>query len=202
MAGRPKKRAGIRQEKPLNIDGFKSFGGNVDEITTLVTSQHYRRVRKLSKEQLLEACHIIANGVSLRKTASFLGVAPSCLRRSLLEANDAEVRKRYTHAQELKIEAMVDECMDIADEATDPGIARVRIDTRKWLASKILPKKYGDRKPIDEQQGKVTVNVAMSPVRKELLQQQDDEQQVIEVKAENQDPLTLGERKYDYEEES
>lgn len=36
--------------------------------------------------------------------------------------------------------------LDIADDKEgDPQRDRLRIDTRKWLASKLKPKKYGDK---------------------------------------------------------
>jgi hypothetical protein len=55
------------------------------------------------------------------------------------------------------IDAMVDETMRLADEppSTNPitgaidsaSVAkqRLQVDTRKWLLSKLAPKKYGDR---------------------------------------------------------
>lgn len=36
--------------------------------------------------------------------------------------------------------------LDIADNGEgDPKRDRLRVDTRKWLASKLKPKKYGDK---------------------------------------------------------
>ena len=43
---------------------------------------------------------------------------------------------------------MADEILEIADgvKADDPiRVAQMRIDVRKWLVSKLAPKKYGDR---------------------------------------------------------
>jgi len=41
---------------------------------------------------------------------------------------------------------MADEVMEIADDKSgDPARDRLRLDTRKWLLSKALPKIYGDR---------------------------------------------------------
>lgn len=77
-----------------------------------------------------------------------------------------EFKDQYAKAKEEAVEALVNECFDIADEnALDytedkegnlrPNIdhiqrARLRIDTRKWYVSKILPKKYGDRQIVDQ----------------------------------------------------
>lgn len=72
---------------------------------------------------------------------------------------------QYARAKEESADALADEILDIADNATndwmkrnhgedDPGWvangeniqrSRVRIDTRKWIASKLKPKKYGEK---------------------------------------------------------
>jgi len=40
-----------------------------------------------------------------------------------------------------------DEIVELADSATprDAHVIRLRVDSRKWVASKLLPKVYGDR---------------------------------------------------------
>jgi hypothetical protein len=39
------------------------------------------------------------------------------------------------------------ECLEIADKATpeNVSVARLQVDTRKWAAARLAPKKYGDR---------------------------------------------------------
>lgn len=55
----------------------------------------------------------------------------------------------YARAREIGYHKLADETLDIADaEETDPGQVardRLRVDTRKWLLSKALPKVYGDK---------------------------------------------------------
>lgn len=77
---------------------------------------------------------------------------------------DDEFRKQYARAKEESADALVEEMLDISDEASNdwmevhdpdnPGYrlngeainrSRLRVDTRKWVASKLKPKKYGDR---------------------------------------------------------
>ena len=73
--------------------------------------------------------------------------------------SDEEIRNQYAHAKEIDAERLVDEILEIADGAerdyivTEKGVifqpehvqrARLMVDTRKWIASKRLPKKYGD----------------------------------------------------------
>lgn len=76
-------------------------------------------------------------------------------------AQREEFAKQYARAREAQADAMADEILEIADdgrndtyidgngdERTDPeviGRSRLRVDARKWLASKMAPKKYGDK---------------------------------------------------------
>lgn len=43
------------------------------------------------------------------------------------------------------IDSHVNELLGIADTEPDPQRARVQIDTRKWIMSKLMPKKFGDK---------------------------------------------------------
>lgn len=68
---------------------------------------------------------------------------------------------QYTRAKQCQIETLVDDIIEIADDATNDyieneegkmvansehiGRSRLRIDTRKWLAGKLMPKLYADR---------------------------------------------------------
>tara|TARA_B100000809_G_scaffold255127_1_gene293242 strand:- start:237 stop:629 length:393 start_codon:yes stop_codon:yes gene_type:complete len=58
---------------------------------------------------------------------------------------------RYARAKSHQSEREADIILDIADNATnqDYQVARLRVDARKWIASKLLPNKYGERTQID-----------------------------------------------------
>ena len=80
-----------------------------------------------------------------------------------------EFRLQYAHAKTCQIETLIDEILDIADDTSNDTIikidsegnekvicnsewinrSRLRIDSRKWLASKLAPKIYGDRAYIE-----------------------------------------------------
>lgn len=76
-------------------------------------------------------------------------------------SENEQFRAHYTHAKEVQAEIMAEEIMEIADAAEDDVSAvgsvnhehiqrsRLRVDTRKWVMSKLLPKKYGDRQHIE-----------------------------------------------------
>lgn len=54
---------------------------------------------------------------------------------------------QYARAREEQAETLADEIVEIADgnKDSDPQRDRLRVDARKWVASKLKPKKYGDK---------------------------------------------------------
>ena len=66
---------------------------------------------------------------------------------------DAIFADRYSRARENGADTLADDCIAIADEVKDAGqmdsarvnAARLRVDARKWVASKLKPKTYADR---------------------------------------------------------
>jgi hypothetical protein len=80
-------------------------------------------------------------------------------------ANYPEFRDQYAQAKQCQVELLVDEILEIADDSSHDMIeneqgfricngefiarSRLKIDTRKWLASKLVPKMYGASKNID-----------------------------------------------------
>ena len=51
----------------------------------------------------------------------------------------------YAHARDVQQEFYAAQVISIADTEKDPAIARNRMDARKWYASKVAPKKWGDK---------------------------------------------------------
>ena len=69
---------------------------------------------------------------------------------------DTSLADNYAHAREDLIERMASEVMELADsEVPETGDGKkdwqaiqkhkLQVDTRKWLLSKLAPKKYGDK---------------------------------------------------------
>jgi hypothetical protein len=66
---------------------------------------------------------------------------------------DATFAERYARARENGADTLAEETIAIADEVQDAGqfdsarvnAARLRVDARKWVASKLKPKTYADR---------------------------------------------------------
>lgn len=99
-----------------------------------------------------EICTRLANGESLRAICSsdrddWMPHIGTVLR---WVGQHEEFREQYARAREIQAETMADEIIGIADDADiDAGAgvakARLQVDARKWVASKLLPKKYGDK---------------------------------------------------------
>lgn len=56
-----------------------------------------------------------------------------------------DFRNNYVRAREDQADTYADEITYIADTAEDAQKARLQVDARKWVASKLKPKKYGDK---------------------------------------------------------
>lgn len=118
-----------------------------------------------------EICDQITDGKSLR---SILGAndgypASSTIYKWL--SQNQTFAEQYTRAREAQADTLFDETLDIADDSNDDWIerkhfagadespqlngeavarAKLRIDTRKWIAGKLRPKKYGEKLELDQ----------------------------------------------------
>jgi len=114
---------------------------------------------KFSQELFDEICEKIANGESLRKICKD-DKMPNLTSVWKWLNNKEELSKQYARAREEQAETFVDEILDIADNTKDDTFidedgkliinqeviarSRLRVDARKWVASKLKPKKFGD----------------------------------------------------------
>lgn len=94
------------------------------------------------------------DGLSAFKACQAAGVPQSTFNR-WVDA-DAKLAEDYAHAREDLIERMANEVLELADsEVPETGDGKrdwqaiqqrkLQVDSRKWLLSKLAPKKYGDR---------------------------------------------------------
>lgn len=97
-----------------------------------------------SEEIADHICEQIAQGNALHILCSCDGMPAERTVYQWLEKNP-EFAQKYARARERQQDRSVDEIVEIADKCIDPNKARVQIDARKWRASKLAPKKYGDK---------------------------------------------------------
>jgi len=66
-------------------------------------------------------------------------------------AQDAALVEQYARARETQADYYFDEIREISDraDADNVQVARLQVDTRKWMAGKLRPKKYGDKTVLD-----------------------------------------------------
>lgn len=102
-------------------------------------------------------CERLANAESLRKICLSDDMPCQTTVFKWL-AQQPEFAKQYALAREAQADAIFDECLDIADDGSNDYMgedekyngdavqrSRLRIDTRKWMAGKLRPTKYGEK---------------------------------------------------------
>lgn len=120
-----------------------------------------------NREPLIaEICLRLAEGESLRSICSDKHM-PSIGTFLGWVAESSALSEQYARAKAIGLDVMADEMLRIADtpvvgqksvskatgiEITEGDMVehrRLQVDTRKWLLSKLAPKKYGDRQAIE-----------------------------------------------------
>jgi len=116
-----------------------------------------------SEELVAVICERIANGESLKAICEDDEMpSQSTVFKWLSEKPD--FTEKYAHARDAQADALFDDILSIADDGRNDWMQRnfgeetrwvengeairrsqLRIDARKWMASKLKPKKYGDR---------------------------------------------------------
>ena len=114
-------------------------------------------------------CSRLAIGESLRTICSEDGLPDKSTVFRWLAAHP-EFRDQYASARATQADALFDEILDIADDGSNDWMQRknadgenigwtengealrrsaLRVDARKWIVSKLLPKKYGDKQQVE-----------------------------------------------------
>ncbi len=93
------------------------------------------------------------DGVSLRSACEAEECSPSTF--LLWVSKDKDLAEQYAHARACLLDAQAEELEEIGERAASAESAvevaglRLQSDNRKWLLSKLAPKKYGDRLELD-----------------------------------------------------
>lgn len=126
------------------------------------------RPTSMTEAVVQRLCAMIAEGYTVKQACAEVGMpAPSTIYLAL--ANNPAFSERYARAREAQLARWEDELLEIADDGSNDWTeregqdgskvavvdhehitrSRLRADTRKWLMSKRMPQKYGDRIEID-----------------------------------------------------
>ena len=109
-------------------------------------------------------CERLADGESLRSICDGAGMPTERAVRFWATDPNHPFAPHYARAREAGYHKLADELLEIADDATNDYMmrkrgdeevevvdhdhiarSRLRVDTRKWMLSKVLPKVYGDK---------------------------------------------------------
>lgn len=126
------------------------------------------RPSTFNQEMADDICDRLADGKSLRSIclADDMPVQSTVFKWLSQQPAFAE---QYARARETQADTLFDEIQDIADDGSNDYItkknadgseyeavnsehiqrSRLRVDARKWMASKLQPKKYGDKQEIE-----------------------------------------------------
>src|SRR3990167_2857553 len=130
-----------------------------------IMSKSKGRPSKFNAGTALAICEHLAAGMTLREVCRQVGMpAESTVRAWAIDDREG-FSAQYAQAREIGYHVMADELLEIADDGTNDWMerqnkdgstftvlngehvqrSRLRVDTRKWLLSKALPKIYGDK---------------------------------------------------------
>lgn len=117
-------------------------------VTT--TAKPMGRPTTYRKELVDEICGLLSEGVSMRTICRDPNMpAMSTIFKWL--GQHPYFSEQYARAKEESADAIAEDIQELADAVlaghVDPNAARVALDAKKWSASKLKPKKYGDFKP-------------------------------------------------------
>ncbi len=87
----------------------------------------------------------MANGKSLRSICAEDGLAESTIRNQITA--DADLAAHYARARDAQADHYAEKIVDVGSAATNESYQkdRLHIDALKWAASKMAPKKYGEK---------------------------------------------------------
>lgn len=147
---------------------MKSFTKNSNKKIMAYSSEE--------KNKIFETiCDEIQRGRSLRSIIKDKGM-PDLSTFYVWLKEDEEKSKHYAYSTEVRADMIFEDILKIADEnANDTYIdedgkekvnkdvvnrARLRIDARKWMLSKMIPKKYGDSSKLTLEGGEKPIQIS------------------------------------------
>jgi hypothetical protein len=117
-----------------------------------------KKPRGTPPDEKARICDAVLDGMRSGSSCYQACKAANVVHSTFLSWVDADplLSDKYARARGALIEKMANDLMEIADApvgstesgATDSGAVqkqRLQVDTRKWLLSKLAPKKYGDK---------------------------------------------------------
>lgn len=114
-----------------------------------------------SKDKAKDICQMIESGMTLNTICELDDMPHISTIYDWIDSNP-EFGESYARARQRQADTLASMVLTEAFNAHDAQIGRLRIDALKWTASKIAPKKYGDKVEIEQtgqQNFKISFNV-------------------------------------------
>jgi hypothetical protein len=135
---------------------------------------------------ILEA---IANGAALSTAIKCASPSPSYAWAKGQLRNNPELKLAYQQAVEDRADRLAEELMELADTPMPEGLdgpgrsawvaqMRLRVDVRKWAASKLKPKTYGERLDLSVTQEPISIIGALEAAQRRVF----DDKRTIDAK--------------------
>lgn len=135
---------------------------------------------------ILEA---IANGAALSTAIKHASPSPSYAWAKLQLRTDPALKVAYQQAVEDRADRLAEELMELADTPMPEGLdgpgrsawvqqMRLRVDVRKWAASKLKPKTFGERLDLSVTQEPISIIAALEAAQCRVF----DENRTIDMK--------------------
>ena len=114
-----------------------------------------------SEQKANEICQMVESGMSLVSICALPDMPHMSTVYDWID-NMPNLSDKYARARQRQADTLASMVMTEAFSAHDAQIGRLRIDALKWTASKLAPKKYGDKVEIEQtgnQNFKISFNV-------------------------------------------
>lgn len=136
----------------------------------------------------------VSNGKSLSSTLRQSGMPSYSLARQMIK-NNAEFRGMYEKAMEDRADRLAEEIIELADEEMPAHLEgpmasawvqqkRMQVDARKWVASKLHAKRYGDKIDVAVTDTRISVMDALKEAKQRVLR---DDSNVVDVEVKQDD---------------
>lgn len=151
-----------QEHRALFAAGRAEIAANSREYSELTDKFSYQSFKPSPEtDHLLE---LVSAGVPLKHACEHTGV-PRCMVYRWI-ARDRAFAARYMEARVSQAWAISEELLEIADscpaDVAEVAKVRVRIDTRKWLLSKVIPRIFGDKLEVTQDlKGSPQVNIIL-----------------------------------------
>ena len=131
---------------------------------------------KIVWPQVLDA---IANGAAQSTALKCARPSPSYAWAKGQLRSDPELKTAYQQAVEDRADRLAEELMELADTPMPEGLdgpgrsawvqqMRLRVDVRKWAASKLKPKTYGERLDLSVTQEPISILAALEAAKRRV----------------------------------